>query len=359
VDPNFAAVSSAEPVGLLDEQGTLRSGKSAPLDEDTTFAAVRSMMLTRHFDARSFSLQRQGRFGTISPVHGQEASSLGAALAVDPQRDWLVPQYRELPALLNHGLPLERFALYFMGHPAGGFVPEGVKVLPLQIGIAAQLPQAVGLAWGIQHQGSDGVVIAFCGDGGSSEGDFHEALNLAGVRRAPVVFVVQNNGWAISTPTSSQTATSSIAARAPGYGMPGYVVDGNDLFAVTAVVGEAVAQSREGQGPALIETLTYRMGAHNTADDPSRYADPQELEIWRSRDPIVRLQRYLQARGRWDDDVATRVQTEVEAEVEAALERAWSFPPPAGKDLMDHVYADEPLRFRQQRGWVEDGEAPA
>ena len=359
MDPNFVADSPAEPAQLLDEHGTIRPGLTAPLDVDATFAAVRTMMLTRHFDARSFSLQRQGRFGTVSPVHGQEASSLGAALALDPQHDWIVPQYRELPALLHHGLPLERFALYFMGHPAGGFVPEGVKVLPVQIGIAAQLPQAVGLAWGIRHQGSDGVVIAFCGDGGSSEGDFHEALNLAGVRKAPVVFVVQNNGWAISTPTSSQTAAARLAARAPGYGMPGYVVDGNDLFAVTAVVTEAVARARDGQGPALIETLTYRMGAHNTADDPSRYADAQEHGSWKSRDPIVRLQRYLQALGRWDDDVAARVQSEVEDEIEAALERAWSFPAPTGTDLMDHVYADEPARFRQQRAWVQEQEVQA
>lgn len=359
MEPNFAAACTSQAVQLLDEEGTLGSGVVPPLDEDSVFKAVRLMMLTRHFDARSFSLQRQGRFGTISPVDGQEAASLGAALAVDAQRDWLVPQYRELPALLHHGLPLERFALYFMGHPAGGFVPDGVNVLPLQIGIAAQLPQAVGLGWGLQHQGSDGVVIAFCGDGGSSEGDFHEALNLAGVRKAPVVFVVQNNGWAISTPTTSQTAATTLAARAPGYGMPGYVVDGNDLLAVTAVVGEAVTRARRGEGPALVEALTYRMGAHNTADDPSRYADPQEREAWSARDPILRLQRYLERNGRWDDEVAARVGGEVEDEVEAALERAWAFPEPTGKDLMDHVYDDEPQRFRAQRAWVETAEGPA
>src|SRR5690606_14794326 len=313
-------------------------------------------MLVRHFDARAFSLQRQGRFGTFSPVHGQEAASLGAALALDPERDWIVPQYRELPALLQHGLPLERFALYFMGHPAGGYIPEGVRVFPIQIGIAAQLPHAVGLAWGLRYQGSDSVVVPFCGDGGTSEGDFHEALNFAGVRRAPVVFIIQNNGWAISTPTTLQTAATHLASRATGYGMPGYLVDGNDLFAVLNVVRAAVARARAGDGSTLVEALTYRMGPHNTADDPRRYVDRDVLDARQELDPILRLQRYLSSRGRWDDDAAQRVQAEIATEVDTALEQAMSYPAPTAADLMDHVYADEPARFTRQRAWFEQEE---
>lgn len=351
VEPHYPATTETEPYAVLDAQGRLRADTPAPLDDRATYHVLRTMMLTRHFDARAFSLQRQGRFGTFSPVHGQEAACLGAAVALDPGRDWLVPQYRELPALLHHGLPLERFALYFMGHPAGGYIPPDVRVLPLQIGIAAQLPHAVGLGWGLRHQGLDSVVVAFCGDGGSSEGDFHEALNLAGVRRAPVIFLVQNNGWAISTPTSSQTAANRLAARATGYGMPGYVVDGNDLFAVVDVVRAAVARARAGDGPTLVEAVTYRMGAHNTADDPGRYVDPALATTWQERDPILRLQRYLRGRGSWDDDTEQRVTEEVAAEVDAALQRAWAYPPPTAADLMDHVYAEEPARFTRQREW--------
>lgn len=348
----FIPNAPVAPASILTPNGALADGATAPFDEDVTEDALRAMMLARTFDARAFSLQRQGRFGTISPVTGQEASSLGAALALDAARDWIVPQYRELPALLQHGLPLERFALYFMGHPAGGYVPKGVNVLPLQIGIAAQLPHAVGLAWGLRHQGSDGVVVAFCGDGATSEGDFHEALNLAGVRRAPVVFVVQNNGWAISTPTAAQTAATNLASRAPGYGMPGSVVDGNDLFGVHVAVRDAVERARAGGGPTLVETLTFRMGAHNTADDPTRYLDPEVRASWEDRDPILRVQRYLRRCGRWDDDLQATTERAVADDVEAALERAWAYPEPTGDDVMDHVYAQEPPRFQQQREWM-------
>lgn len=336
------------PFRLLGPDGTLSVG-TAELDDAVLLGALRTMMLARAFDARSFALQRQGRFGTVSPTHGQEASLVGAALALDAERDWIVPQYRELPALLTHGLPLETFILYFLGHPLGGRIPEGVNVLPLQIGIAAQLPQAVGLAWGIRHRGGDGVVLVFCGDGATSEGDFHEALNLAGVRRAPVVFLVQNNGWAISTPIERQTAARHLAARGPGYGMPGHLVDGNDVLAVLATVRTAVDRARAGDGPSLVETLTFRMGAHNTADDPGRYRDESAAAAWSDLDPILRLQRHLAARGRWDEAEAERVEADVRSEIEAALERAWATPPPDGDALFDHVYADEPTRFAAQR----------
>jgi pyruvate dehydrogenase E1 component alpha subunit len=341
-----------EPLRILGPDGRT-GGDRPPIDDDEVLDALRTMMLARSFDARSFALQRQGRFGTVSPTHGQEATLVGAALALDPARDWIVPQYRELPALLTHGLPLETFILYFLGHPAGGRIPDGVRVLPLQIGIAAQLPQAVGLAWGAQHRGEDAVVLVFCGDGATSEGDFHEALNLAGVRRAPIVFLVQNNGWAISTPFDRQTATSAIAARAPGYGIPGHLVDGNDLFAVRAVVGQAVERARAGDGPALVECRTFRMGAHNTADDPSRYRSAESLDRWAELDPIARVQRYLVARGRWDDEAASRVLGEVEAEIERALERAWEIGPPGPESIFAHVFADLPQRVHAQRAAME------
>jgi pyruvate dehydrogenase E1 component alpha subunit len=350
LQPQFLPTSQAvEPWRVLTTDGTLVAGREAPMSDDDTLAALRLMRLSRAFDTKAFSLQRQGRFGTFSPVRGQEASVVGVASALDPARDWVVPQYRELPALLRQGFPLEHFMLYFMGNPAGGHIPEGVNVLPIQISLAAQLPHAVGLGWGLRLRGSDGVATVFFGDGASSEGDFHEAMNLAGVVGAPVVFVLQNNGWAISTPRSRQNRGATFAERAPAYGFPGVQVDGNDLFAVHAAMRQAVERARRGEGATLIETLTYRVGPHNTADDPSRYVDPEVEVAWAALDPIERVERYLAARGRWSAADAEAMEVELDAEIEAALERARAWNNPGVHQIFDHVFADESTRLKRQR----------
>jgi pyruvate dehydrogenase E1 component alpha subunit len=261
----------------------------------------------------------------------------------------VVPQYRELPAMLRQGYTLERFFLYFKGNPEGNRVPDGVNLLPYQISLATQLPHAVGLAWGLRHQRLDGVVCVYFGDGGSSEGDFHEACNLAGLRRAPVIFLLQNNGWAISTPVSRQTAAPSLAARAAGYGFPGELVDGNDFFATYEVTAKAVARARAGDGPTLIEALTYRMGPHNTADDPTRYVDPDELEAHRALDPITRLRAYLENAGLLAPGIEERMRAEIEQELQAALAAAEAHAGPHAEQIFEHVYADEPARVLDQR----------
>jgi pyruvate dehydrogenase E1 component alpha subunit len=335
------------PLRFLQPGGELAEGCVPPLDEEQTLQALRLMMLSRAFDQRGVSLHRQGRFGTFSPVHGQEASVAGSAFALDPRRDWVVPQYRELPALLRQGLPLENFILYFNGHPAGGAIPEGVNLLPIQISLAAQLPHAVGLAWGLQLQGRDSVVLTYFGDGASSEGDFHEACNLAGVVKAPVIFFLQNNGWAISTPRSRQSAARTLAERAPGYGFDGVVVDGNDLFAVYAVTKAAVDRARRGLGPTLIESQTYRLGAHNTSDDPTRYESADALNVWKEFDPILRVQRFLATRGRWNASIASSIESEISQVIDRALAAASAVPPPSSEDLFKHVYAE--LSERQLR----------
>lgn len=335
------------PLRLLEPDGMLSEDRTSPMEDEQVLHALRLMMLSRAFDAKGISLQRQGRFGTFSPVRGQEASVVGSAFALDATRDWIVPQYRELPALLHHGLPLERFILYFNGHPAGGHIPEGVRLLPIQISLAAQLPQAVGLAWGLHLQELDGVVLTYFGDGASSEGDFHEACNLAGVMKAPVIFFLQNNGWAISTPRSRQTAARTFAERAPGYGFNGIVVDGNDLLAVYAATAAAVERARAGLGPTLIESQTYRLGAHNTADDPTRYVSQAILDSWSDRDPILRVQRYLTARGCWSDDAASEMHEDISRTIDQALAVARAVPPPAPEDLFKHIYAE--LTERQAR----------
>ncbi len=344
--PDGAAPS---PIQHLAPDGAIAEGVTPSMSDDQVLAGLRLMMLTRAFDTKAMSLQRQGRFGTFSQVTGQEASIVGSASALDPRIDWVVPQYRELPALLRQGLPLSSFMLYFMGNLAGSRIPDNVKILPIQISLAAQIPQAVGLAWGLQLQQTGGVVIVYFGDGASSEGDFHEACNLAGVLKAPVVFMLSNNGWAISTPRHKQSAASSLAARAPGYGFPGVVVDGNDLLAVHAVTSEAVARARGGEGPTLIESVTYRMGPHNTADDPTRYVVASELDSWKPLDPIARVQRHLTARGLWGDDQRQVVEAELSAEIEDALVIARAAPPPNASQLFDYVYADAPATMLRQR----------
>jgi pyruvate dehydrogenase E1 component alpha subunit len=336
-------------VNVLDPSGALAPGAAAPLDDDDVLAALRLMKLSRAFDAKGASLQRQGRFGTFSQVGGQEASVVGSAWALDPARDWIVPQYRELPALLRHGYPLAHFIRYFQGNPAGGAIPDGVNILPIQISIAAQLPHAVGLAWGLARQAKDAVVLVYFGDGASSEGDFHEACNLAGLVKAPVVFFLQNNGWAISTPRRKQSAGCTLAERAPAYGFPGAVVDGNDLFAVYAETSRAVERARAGGGPTLIESITRRLGPHNTADDPTRYVDPGDAEHWRALDPIDRVERYLVQRSA--DHVAriAAFDADVAGEIERALADADAGDPVNRDQLFAHVYAEPPARLVRQQ----------
>jgi len=328
------------------------------MTDELRLEALRLMRLSRAVDAYAVALQRQGVFGTFGEARGQEATLAGAALALDPAVDWMVPQYRELPALVHHGVPLPLLFLMYRYLPAGFTVPEGVNALCNQVSLAAQLPQAVGLAWGLKLQRNPGVVLAFVGDGGSSEGDFFEACNLAGTVSAPVVIVVQNNGWAISTPVRRQTAAESIAARGAGFGIPGILVDGNDFDAVHHAVAEAVGRAREGGGATLIECRTYRHGAHNTNDDPSKYRDAADHEARTADDPIARLEAQLRESGLWDDVMASEDDARIASEIEAAFQWAMEQPEPGLDAVFDHVYADPPVRLARQRAEFErDGGA--
>jgi TPP-dependent pyruvate/acetoin dehydrogenase alpha subunit len=293
-------------------------------------------------------LQRMGRLGTYGPVHGQEASVVGSSLALDPALDWLAPAYREQPAMLHHGMPLEKLLAVYMGKLTAGRIPDDVRMLPRNQSVAAQLPHAVGLAWAQKLRHTGAAVMTFLGEGASSEGDFHESCNLAGVLRAPIVFVIQNNSWAISTPSSMQTA-GALWARGAGYGFPGYVVDGNDLFAVYETAREAVRRARAGAGPTLMENRTYRMGIHNTTDNPKAYREAAEVEAAAGVDPIRRVQVYLAARGRWSVDVEHVWAEEIKSEIRGAMEQAATYPAPKPEDVFDHVYANAPERVTRQR----------
>jgi pyruvate dehydrogenase E1 component alpha subunit len=342
-------VTSARPLSLMSADGELLSGAHAPMTDDEAVTALRWMVLSRALDLWGTRLQRMGRIGLYTPVHGQEASVVGAAMALDPARDWLVPAYREQPAWLMQGFPLESLMGQYMGKRSAIRIPDGVRMLPRQQAIAAQLPHAVGIAWALRIRRESAAVLVFCGEGATSEGDFHEACNLAGVQRAPVVFVVQNNAWAISTPASKQTAAASIAARGPGYGFPGYVVDGNDVFAVFSTARDAVARARDGSGPTIIECLTYRLSFHNTSDNPNRYRTTEEYDEASRKDPLTRIDRYLRSRGRWDDAAAEQLQREVDERIKSAIAVAEGMPPNTAADLFDDVFASPPERVLRQR----------
>jgi pyruvate dehydrogenase E1 component alpha subunit len=333
---------------VLDPSGRLVDGVQPQLSLERTVEGLRWMMLSRAYDARATALQRQGRFGTFSPVKGQEASVVGTSLALDPATDWIAPAYRELPALVRHGHPLERILAGSMGKMAGSRIPDDVRVLPNQVALATQLQHAVGLAWGLKLQRKPGIVMAYFGEGAASEGDFHEACNMAGVRRAPVVFVLMDNQWAISTSREAQSA-GEFYRRAEGYGFPGIAVDGNDLLAVYEAADAAVARARRGEGPSLIDCLTYRLSFHNTTDNPRKYLPDGWLEGAEREDPIARVQAYLAERGLWDDAARAAVEGEIAEQLDAAVQAAGALPTARPADVFENVFADPPARVRQQR----------
>ncbi len=303
------------------------------------------------YSTRCFNLQRQGRMGTMAPIDGSEAIAAGAASALDPTTDWIFPQYREQYALGRFSDDLvDKIALYNVGHPGGGHYPEDLHVFPFQISLACQIPHAVGMAWGMKVKGDPGCTLTFFGDGSSSEGDFYEAANLAGVRKAPVIFVLINNGWAISTSTAQQTGAESFAAKAHAFGFPGVQVDGRDPLAVRRVVSEARMRAVGGQGPMLIEAVTVRHGPHTTADDPTKYMDAEEAAAAKREEPIARFAATLTELGLWDDERHAAAEQRAEDRFDLAWDRAQEATAkldPAS--LFDHVYSAPTDRMSRQR----------
>lgn len=338
---------------ILDPRGRLVEGAEPTMTEAQTIEALRWMIFSRMFDARATGLQRQGRLGTVSPVKGQEASVMGLSMALNPDLDWIFPSYREVPAVIRHGIPAGVYLASLMGKVMAGRIPEGVNALPTQVALATQIPQAVGMAWGLKLQGKPGVVAACFGEGAASEGDTHEAMNLAGVKRAPVVFFLQNNGWAISTSTTQQSA-GELYRRAEGYGFPGVQVDGNDLFAVYEAARDAVARARRGEGPSLIETITYRLSFHNTTDNPRAYLPDGWLEEAERLDPITRLTTYLHSTGLWDEGAEEAMRGEIKEELDAAVEWADAQPASLPEDVFNFAYVTPPERVRRQRAELLD-----
>ncbi len=310
----------------------------------------REMLRLRTLDERMMTLQRQGRVGFYGACTGQEAATLASAIALEPS-DWIFPALREGGAMLLRGFPLVPYLCQVFGN--SGDETKGRQMPSHMVSwsscIGTQLPQAVGAAMAARIKGDRTVVAAYMGDGATSEGDFHVAMNFAGVFKPPVVFVCQNNHWAISVPTSRQTASESIAVKAVAYGFPGVKVDGNDAVAVYGAVKEAVDRARGGGGPTLVECETYRIGAHSSFDDPTRYRDEREVEAWRKRDPIDRLRARLDADGLWTDRQDAELRARLLDEVNAAIAEAEQKPDPPREGLFEDVYSNLPWFLREQR----------
>jgi pyruvate dehydrogenase E1 component alpha subunit len=308
------------------------------------------MVFSRQWDHRRLKLQRQGRIGTFAPAHGQEAAQAGS-ICCTTDDDWFVPSFRESVAFFWRGADPVDDLLYCAGFEEGMNIPAGAKITPICIPIGTQYTHAVGCAWAEKLSGTQNVAITYGGEGSTSEGDFHEAANLAGVLKAPVVFVIQNNQWAISVPRAQQTASTTIAQKGIAYGMPCLQVDGNDVLAMIAATREAVARARNGDGPTLIEAVTYRMNVHTTADDPKKYRDPKEEEEWAKKDPIDRFRKYLVEKRMWSDAKEEKLLADVTTRIDAAVatfeKRAKELRTP--DHMFANAYVEEPPYLARQR----------
>ncbi len=322
---------------LINLDGSVRDRLPVTLEE--TKALYADMVEARTYDEKSMAMQRQGRLATYAPFRGQEAAQIGAAAALEAG-DWVAGTYRDAALNWKAGYPWELLILGRTGDERGGEVPQGVNVLPPSITVGGHMIHAVGLAWAEHLKGSRRIALASFGDGATSEGDFHEAMNFAAVYETPTVFFCQNNGWAISYPVEEQTRSETIANKADAYGMPGARVDGNDVVAVLVAVREAAERARSGRGPSLVEAVTYRMGPHTTSDDPGRYRDDHQVAEWEARDPLERVRRLLERSGAWDSASQQSLEQEASQRIEAAVSWAEGVSPPTSEEMFRRMYAE-------------------
>lgn len=318
------------------------------LSDDQLKEIMYRMVFTRTWDDRAVNLGRQGRLGFYAPVSGQEATMVGSEFALEKD-DFVCPGYRDMPQIVWHGLPLYQAFLYSRGHQHGGQIPEGVNVLMPQIIIGAQILHAMGIAMGYKLKKQKQVVITYTGDGGSSEGDFYEGLNYAGVYKLPVIFFVQNNGYAITTPFSKQTAALSIAHKAVAAGIKGVKVDGMDVLAVIKAVRDAAERGRNGEGATLIEAVTYRFRPHSLSDDATKYRTKEEEGEWNEKDPIARLAKYLESKGLWTEEDTARVKEEAKAKVNEQIKKAEQTEKMTVPGLIDSMFEQTPKHLEEQK----------
>jgi pyruvate dehydrogenase E1 component alpha subunit len=344
-----AVAEQFQTLQVLNEEGEVVNEAAMPeLSDEQLQELMRRMVYTRILDQRSISLNRQGRLGFYAPTAGQEASQLASQFALEKE-DFILPGYRDVPQLIWHGLPLSQAFLFSRGHFKGNQIPEGVNVISPQIIIGAQYVQAAGVALGMKKKGAKSVAITYTGDGGASQGDFYEGMNFAGAFKAPAIFIVQNNRFAISTPVEKQSAAQTIAQKAVAAGIPGIQVDGMDALAVYAAVKEARERAINGEGPTLIETLTYRYGPHTMAgDDPTRYRTSDLDNEWEQKDPLVRFRKFLEKKGLWNEELENSTIEKAKEDIKEAIKIADETPKQKVTDLMENMYEDMPHNLKEQ-----------
>ena len=337
---------------IIDNDGKVVNQDFMPdLDDETIVNAYKEMLFERVADEMAVSYQRQGRMYTFPPNQGQEAIHIAAGMNMK-ENDWLVPAFRELGVMLSRGVTMKEIFLYYNGNEQGSNFSKAKNVLPIAISIGTQYQHAVGIGYSIKYQKKDDVVFPFIGDGGTSTGDFNEALNFAQVWNVPVVFTVQNNQYAISVPVSKQTKSINLAVKSVAYGMKDIKVDGNDFFAMYLAYKEAAEHARSGKGPVLIEALTYRRGAHTTSDDPTKYRTKEEETEWGLSDPLLRLKKYMDDKGIWKEDEEKLI-AEKKKEVDRQFLEAENFGPYPLSDVFDFMYTDMPEDLKRQKAEYE------
>jgi pyruvate dehydrogenase E1 component alpha subunit len=337
-------------LSILNESGEIDPALEPSLTPQKLKRIYEEMVRAREFDNRAMALQRQGRMGTFAAAAGQEAVAIGSA-AVLQTEDWMVPSFREHGAYLFRGIPAKTLFLFFMGTEEGNRLPQQVsRSLPNCVPCATQVLHAVGLAMAVKIKKHQGAVITYFGDGATSEGDLHEAMNFASVAQAPLVFLCQNNQYAISTPLHLQTHSSTLAQRALGYDMPGLVVDGNDVLAVYRATHEAMERARSGQGPSFLECITYRIGAHTTSDDPKRYREATEEEAWGLKDPIARFEKYLLKKNMLQEGERERMQLRFAEEMrQQAIEAEAICERLSPDEMFSYLFKNMPELLKEQR----------
>ena len=335
---------------VLDENGSCDEALMPKLSNDEIKNLYEMLVLTRVFDQKAFNMQRQGRLGTYIQFKGQEACQVGSAMALE-DKDFIFPMYRNSALLIARKQPIVQVLQYWSGDERGSISPQNVNNFPIAIPVGTQTVHAAGAAFAAKLQGKKQVSAVYFGDGATSKGDFHEAMNFAGVFQVPAVFICENNQYAISVPRAKQTHSETIAQKAIAYGIEGIQVDGMDVFAVYKAAKDAVDKARSGKGPTLIECYTYRMADHSTSDDASKYRTKEELELWAKKDPIERLEKYMRKKGLLDDAYKNNVLTKSQEAVEKAVTEFEKLPPPDPKDIFKYVFAE---MTQQQKDEMED-----
>src|SRR3989344_465059 len=339
---------SVDYLQIMDEEGNIDENLMPNISDSDIIKLYEVMNLVRAFDIKAFALQRQGRLGTYAPVLGQEASQVGTAFAIN-NNDWVFPTFRENGVLITRGYPMHMILQYWGGDERGQKCPVDMNIFPISVPVSTQIPHAVGAAWASKLKNDDAAALCYLGDGATSKGDFHEAMNFAGVFKVPCVFIVQNNQWAISLSRKKQTSSETLAQKAIAYGFEGIQVDGNDVFAVYKETKEALEKARDGKGPTLIECYTYRIADHTTSDDAKRYRKTEEVEAWKKKDPILRLQKFLQKKNLWTKNYEEKLQQRIAQQIDKAVLAYETLAPSKAGEIFDYTYAKKPKKLEEQK----------